>query len=77
MSLVDWSVIIMGTWVIVIVAAGAQELKKALVDNAPSPIRYNAPKPQQLLDEDKIIEKYPLKILPEKVRVVPADMVFQ
>jgi len=62
---------------IVIVAGEAEELKKALVNNTPSPIQYNAPKPQELLDEDKIIEKYPLRISPDKVRIVPVDAVFQ
>jgi len=66
-----------GNMKIVIVAGDAGELKKALVNNTPSPIQYNAPKPQEILDEDKIIEKYPLKILPEKVRIVPVDAVFQ
>lgn len=62
---------------IVIVAKDAEGLKKALVANTPSPIKYNAPKPKEILDEDKILEKYPLKITSDAVKTIPIDQVFQ
>ena len=62
---------------IVSVAHDAEGLKKALVANAPSPIKYNAPKPKEILDEDKILEKYPLKITSDAVKIIPIDKVFQ
>src|SRR5262249_37724849 len=40
---------------IVIIAKDADALKEAIVTNKPSPITYNAPKPQEVLDEDKVI----------------------
>ena len=35
----------------------------------------NAPKPQAILDEDKIISAYHLDIQPEKVKIVPVEEV--
>jgi len=60
----------------VFVVKDAAGLKEALVSNAPSPISYNAPKPQAILDEDKIISTYHLDIKPEKVKTVPVEEVF-
>lgn len=62
---------------VVIVTADAQDLRDRLVSNAPSPIQYDAPKPQEILDEDRIIQNYPLDIRPEKVRIIPVDQVFE
>ncbi|RMD95532.1 MAG: insulinase family protein [Calditrichaeota bacterium] len=61
---------------IVFVVKDAEDLKQRLVTNAPSPIQYNAPKPQAILDEDKIISTYPLDIKPEKVKIIPVEEVF-
>ncbi|MDQ7053506.1 MAG: hypothetical protein Q9P14_11635 [candidate division KSB1 bacterium] len=36
----------------------------------------NARKPQDILDEDKIISTYPLDIKPEKVKIIPVEEVF-
>ena len=61
---------------IVFVVKDAAGMKTALVTNAPSPIGYNAPKPQAILDEDKIISTYRLDIKPEKVKIVAVEDVF-
>ncbi len=61
---------------IVFVVKDAEDLKQRLVSNAPSPIQYNAPKPQEILDEDKIISTYRLDIKPEKVKIIPVEEVF-
>jgi zinc protease len=37
---------------------------------------YTTPKPPEVLEEDKTIAVYPLKVRPEKVVVVPADSTF-
>ena len=47
---------------IVIAAKEAAKLKQALVSNAPSPVQYNAPKPDEILNEDKMLQDYRLKI---------------
>ncbi len=62
---------------IVLVAKDAEKLRDALVKNTPSPMTYNSPKPQQILDEDKIIEKFPIPLKAENVRIVPVTEVFQ
>lgn len=63
--------------VIVAVANHAEELKRALTSGEPSPITYNSPKPAEILEEDKIVERYPLDLRPEDVTVVPVEEVFE
>jgi len=62
---------------IVLVAENAAKLRDALVSDAPSPMTYNSPKPQDILDEDKIVEKLPLKIKRENVRIVKVESLFE
>jgi hypothetical protein len=37
---------------------------------------YNSPKPQEILDEDKVIQVYPIDVRPEQVRITPVGQVF-
>ena len=62
---------------IAIVAKDAAQLKQALVSNAPSPVHYNAPKPDEILTEDKMLQNYPLKIAESDVKIMPVEQVFQ
>lgn len=62
---------------IVIVAKNCDQLRKKLISGEPSPMSYNAPKPQELLDEDKIVERWPIPLEPEAVRVIPVEKVFE
>lgn len=55
----------------------AQSLQDSLKANAPSPIHYNSPKPEAALEEDKIIERLPLKISADSISVIPADRIFE
>lgn len=50
---------------------------EALSNNSPSPVTYESPKPQEILDEDRIIEAYPLKVNRAKSRVVDAKDLFE
>ncbi|MEJ5286588.1 MAG: hypothetical protein CH6_1947 [Candidatus Kapaibacterium sp.] len=59
-----------------IVTKDAQKFKEELVNNVPSPITYPTPKPEEVLNEDKEISTFPLKVLPEKVKIVPVDELF-
>jgi zinc protease len=59
-----------------IVTKDAQALKAALVSGAPSPITYATPKGPEVLEEDKTIATYPIKISADKVTIVPADSTF-
>ncbi|MCS6953564.1 MAG: pitrilysin family protein [Bryobacterales bacterium] len=62
---------------IVIVAKNCEQLRKRLITGEPSPIEYNAPKPQDLLEEDKVVERWPIPLKPEAVRVLPVERVFE
>lgn len=62
---------------IVLVTSDAEKLKNHLVNNTPSPIKYRTPKPENILEEDKLIEVFPLKVLPENVTILKVDEVFQ
>jgi zinc protease len=63
--------------VIVAVAKNGEELKRQLTSDDPSPMTYNSPKPAEITEEDKIVEKFPLHLRPEDVTVVPVDRVFE
>jgi zinc protease len=62
---------------IVIVTKDAEALRDAIVANRPSPVTYNSPKPQAIMDEDKVIQTYPIDVKAENVRIVPVEQVFQ
>jgi len=62
---------------IAIVTAHAEKLRDAIVTDAPSPIDYGAvPKPKEILEEDKLIERYPLRVPAANVTIVPVDSMF-
>ncbi|HEX2138991.1 MAG TPA: insulinase family protein, partial [Woeseiaceae bacterium] len=61
----------------VFVTRDAEDLQQRLVDDAPSPIRYDSEKPETLLAEDEQIATVPLNLEPHAVRIVPAEKVFQ
>jgi zinc protease len=62
---------------IAMVTDNAEEFKQKLVEDVPSPIEYQNPKPEAIIAEDKIIAEYPLDIKAEKVEIVPVDKMFQ
>jgi len=59
---------------IVAVSKNAAAFRGELLDPAPSPMKYNSPKPDDLLAEDKIVEKWPLKL---NIEILPVDQAFQ
>jgi zinc protease len=63
--------------VLVAVAQDAEKLKDALVSNSESPMKYNSPKPEALLEEDKIVQKWPIPLKAESVKIVPVETVFE
>ncbi|MGI9238272.1 MAG: M16 family metallopeptidase [Woeseiaceae bacterium] len=60
----------------VFVTADAEDLRGRLVSDQPSPITYDAEKPQALLDEDAMISKISLDIDADKVTIVRGEDVF-
>ena len=63
--------------VIAVVSNNGEELKQQLVRDDPSPMIYNSPKPASVTDVDKIVEKWPLHLKADAIKVVPVDRVFQ
>ncbi len=62
---------------VVMVTKDAEGLRSAIIANTPSPITYNSPKPENVLAEDKIIERYTINVKPEQVRITPVAQVFE
>jgi zinc protease len=62
---------------IVAVAKDAEGLKNALAEGAPSPMKYNSEKPADLLAEDKIVERWPIRVKPDHIQIVPEEEIFQ
>lgn len=66
-----------GAMRLAIVTKDAEGLRQAILSNKPSPITYNAPKPKEITDEDKVIERYKIIVKPADVTILPVDRVFQ
>jgi zinc protease len=62
---------------IVAVTRNGQELKDKLASDAPSLIAYNSPKPENIVEEDKIVANRKLELKPENIEVIPVDRVFE
>jgi len=62
---------------IVAVAGDGNALRSELTGDAPTPIHYIAVKPTAVLEEDKAIERWPLHLRPQDVRILSADSVFE
>jgi zinc protease len=62
---------------IAIVAPRATELADAIGAEAPSPITYDAPKPDDVLAEDRTTAAHPLGIARDRIQVVPVAEVFR
>jgi zinc protease len=60
---------------IVIVAQDAAGLRKAILSGAPSSPTYVAPKPKEILEEDKVIGRYRLDA--STVDIVPVEKIFE
>jgi zinc protease len=61
---------------IAIITNNAESLKASMVSDASSPITYTAPKPPEVLEEDKHIIDFKLNIKAEDVKVVPVAGLF-
>jgi zinc protease len=63
---------------IAVATHGAAELASELRSGAASPITYAAAKPKEVLEEDKLIEVFPLGVTaPEDVKVVKVEELFE
>jgi zinc protease len=63
---------------IAIITEDAESLKNDLTSNSPSPINYTNPNmPEEILEEDLIIQVFPLDVQSEKVRIAKAMNFFK
>ncbi len=62
---------------IVIVTKDAEGLQKSIAANSQSPISYNSAKPEDILKEDKLIERFKVNIQPDRIRVLPSVRAFE
>lgn len=62
---------------IVGIAKDAAAIRLELTSAAATPIHYNSPKPQDILDEDKTVENWPVSLELEDVKIVPVATVFE
>ncbi|MEO5767881.1 MAG: pitrilysin family protein [Polyangia bacterium] len=68
----------MDNFAIAIVTDKAADLRARLLDGKPTPITYDtAGTPPAIQEEDKLIEKEPLPVSAEAVRVVPVEQMFE
>lgn len=62
---------------IAIVTGDADGLTQQLTSGEPSPMSYSIEKPAEVLEEDKVIESYPLNISEDDVTVIPVTEIFE
>ena len=68
----------MDNFAVAIVSDKAAEVKDRLAGGQPTPITYDTGgTPPAVLEEDKLIEKEPLPIRADAIRVVPAAQMFE
>lgn len=68
----------MDDFAVAIVSDKAQELRTRLLEGRATPITYDTKgTPPEILAEDKKIEREPLPLAPDAIRVVPADQMFE
>lgn len=63
-----------------VIAASTQDAEKyveELTSGEASPITYATPKPESVMEEDKIIEVFPLGISKENIQIVPVSEMFE
>jgi zinc protease len=62
---------------IAIVTGAAAALRARLASGEPTPIAYATPKPAAILEEDRIIESWPLRLAEERMTTIPVAEAFE
>jgi len=60
-----------------IVTGAAAALRARLASGEPTPIAYATPKPAPILEEDRIIEAWPLRLAEERMTTIPVAEAFE
>ncbi len=61
----------------VFISGDGKDMKKRLLSEQVSPLKYNSEKPAELLATDKVIERYKLTLPAKNVEVIAVDKVFK
>lgn len=61
---------------IVIITKDASSFKEVIVNDSPSTITYKTPKPESILEEDKEINVFPVKVKPENIKILQVNDLF-
>ncbi len=61
---------------VVMVGQGMAKLREQILANVDSPISYNSPKPDEILAEDKVVMRRPIRVAPHDVVVEAVDRIF-
>ncbi len=61
----------------VFITKDAEDMKQRLVSGQMSPMKYNSEKDEKLLKKDEFLQKFPLYIDEDEVKIVPVDNVFE
>ena len=62
---------------IAIVTGQAEQMRARLASGEPTPITYATPKPAAILEEDRIIEAWPLNVAEERMTTIPVAEAFE
>ena len=62
---------------IAIVTGAAEQMRARLASGEPTPITYATPKPAAILEEDRIIEAWPLNLAEERMTTIPVAEAFE
>jgi zinc protease len=65
-----------GKMEIAVVTKDANGFRDALLKDVPSPIKYSTPKSESVLNEDKEIVSFPIKVKEANIRIVPVGELF-
>jgi len=66
-----------GKMQIAMITKDANSMKRALLSDGPSPMTYKTPRPSHILEEDKVISVFPVKVDPESVKVLEVKDLFE
>ena len=61
----------------VIISANAAALRDRLLSEEPATINYDGEKPAELMEEDKLVGAYPLRLSANQIRITPIEDVFR
>jgi hypothetical protein len=60
----------------VMISANAAALRDALLSDEPATIQYDGEKTAELLEEDRIVGAYPLRLTADRITITAVDQVF-